>query len=319
MGVILRWPSLVIVISVKGETYMRYIVSALVLGACVASVSAAPAVDGTKDAAYGSALAVQTVQTGFGDNNSELNAGYGVIDSGKLYLMLTGNVEANFNRLEIFVDSKAGGQSVFDSSGNDNANRMDGLVFDAGFTADYHVIFRRGTDLGNQKVDIDFANLNAQSASGYFDVMAGSGLSGTGSTGTGVNANPILLAYDGSNVAGITGGTGAADPTAAAAVVTGLELAFDLGDLGYAGGPIHVMVGVNGSGHDFWSNQFLGGVAAPQGNLGGDGLGNFTGEGAIDFTTFSGNQFFTVGIPEPGTVGLLALGVMGLVMGRRRV
>lgn len=29
-----------------------------------------------------------------------------------------GNLEANFNKLETFIDSKAGGQSAFDSSGN---------------------------------------------------------------------------------------------------------------------------------------------------------------------------------------------------------
>ena len=132
-------------------------------------------------------LAVQTVETGFGDanpnNGSELDAGYGVMDGGKLYLMLTGNLEANFNKLEIFIDSKAGGQSVFDSSGNDGAGTMDGLVFDAGFTADYHIIVRRGNDGGNDKFDLDFANLVAQSASGYLDVMGGP--TGSGTTGTG--------------------------------------------------------------------------------------------------------------------------------------
>ena len=86
-------------------------------------------VDGTRDAGYGSALAVQTVETGFGDANpaggSELDAGYARLDGGRLYLLLTGNLEANFNKLEIFIDSKAGGQSVFDSSGNDGAGAMD--------------------------------------------------------------------------------------------------------------------------------------------------------------------------------------------------
>ena len=61
------------------------------------------------------------------------------------------------------------------------------------------------------------------------------------------------------------------------------------------------MVGINNSDHNYWSNQFLGGLAAPQGNLGGDGAGNFTGEGAIDFTTFAGNQYFVAcaGTPPP--------------------
>ena len=64
-------------------------------------------------------------------------------------------------------------------------------------------------------------------------------------------------------------------------------------DLGYVGGDIRIMAGINGSNHDFWSNQFLAGVPPPQGNLGGDGAGTFTGEGAIDITLFAGDQFFT--------------------------
>ncbi|MBA4107380.1 MAG: hypothetical protein C0485_16710 [Pirellula sp.] len=298
---------------------MKQILGLFLVGVMAAPVAAQVTVDGTKDGAYGAALAVQTVETQFGDNASEWDAGYATIDAGRLYLMLTGNLEANFNKLEIFIDSKAGGQSVFDSSGNDNANRMDGLAFDAGFTADYHLIVRRGNDAGNDRFDVDFANLGAQSASGYFDILSGSGVVGTGSTGTGVNGSPINFGYDNSNIAGVLGGTAAADQTAAAAVTTGLELSIELSDLGYIGGPINVMVGQNGGGHDYWSNQFLGGLAAPQGNLGGDGNGNFTGEGAIDFTTLAGNQFFTLrGIPEPASLGLAALAGVSLLAIRRR-
>src|SRR5262245_43391329 len=250
---------------------MRYLLGCLLVGA-LAVPAWAITVDGTKDAGYGSALAVHTVDTGFGDANaesgSEMDAGYGVMDSGKLYLMLTGNVEANFNKLEIFIDSKAGGQSVFDSSGNDGAGAMDGLVFDNGFTADYHLIVRRGNDSGNDKFDIDFANLAAQSASGYGDVLGGA--TGSGTTGTGVNASPLFVAYDNSNTAGVTGGSGPADQGAAAAVTTGLELGIALSDLGYVGGGIRVMVGQNNQGHNYWSNQFLGGLAGGTGNPGGD-------------------------------------------------
>lgn len=297
---------------------MKQILGLFLVGVMAAPAAAQIAVDGTKEAGYGAALAVQTVQTQFGDNESEWNAGYALIDSGKLYVMLTGNLQNNFNKLDIFIDSKAGGQSVFDSSGNDNSNVMDGLVFDAGFTADYHVIARRG-DFGGPRFDLDFANLGAQSASGYFDILAGSGDSGVGSTGTGVNANPIVVGYDGSNVAGVTGGTAAADQTAAAAVTTGLELSIDLADIGFVGGAINIMVGQNNPDHNYWSNQFLGGLGTPQGNLGGDGAGGFTGEGAIDFTTLAGNQFFTIrGIPEPASLGLAALASVGLLAVRRR-
>ena len=302
---------------------MNRIFGILLVGLMAAPAAAQITVDGTRDPGYGTALAVQTVETQFGDANpnggSELDAGYATISGGRLYLMLTGNLEANFNKLEIFIDSKAGGQSVFDSSGNDDAGRMDGLVFDAGFTADYHVIARRGNDNGNLKFDLDFANLGAQSASGYLDFLTGGGADGVGSTGTGVNGQPIEIGYDNSNVAGVGGGTAAANQAAAAAVATGLELSIALSDLGYVGGPINVMVGQNGGGHDYWSNQFLGGLPAPQGNLGGDEAGNFTGEAAIDMTHFAGNQFFTL-VPEPSALALAGLGGLGVVMSlvRRR-
>jgi len=288
------------------------ILSALLLSSPAAF--AAITIDGTRDGDYGPAVAVQTVETQFGDNQSELNAAYGRIESGRLYLMLTGNIEANFNKLEIFIDSKAGGQNIFTSAGNDNAQRMNGLVFDAGFTADYHLIVRRGNFGGNDTFDLDFANLGTASASGYLDILGGN--SGAGNTGTGVNGQSIGVGYDNSNVAGVLGGTGAANQAAALAVMTGLELSISLADLG-ALGDISVMVGQNNGGHDYWSNQFLGGLAAPQGNLGGDENGAFTGEGAIDMTHFAGNQYFTIQVPEPSTLTLLGLGSL-VIFARRR-
>ena len=289
------------------------IAAAFILSA--SPVRAVPVVDGTKDVAYGAALAVQTVQTQFGDNLSEWNAGYATIDSGRLFLMLTGNIEDNFNKLEIFIDSKAGGQGVFDSADNDNAANMDGLVFDTGFTADYHLILRRGAS----EFNLDFADLVAGTFSSYIGLFGGASV-GVASTGTGINGSAIGVGYNNSNVAGILGGIGAADQTAAQAVMTGLELSIALADLG-ATGDIRVMVGQNNSNHNFWSNQFLGGLEAPQGNLGGDGLGNFDGFGDINMTNFAGNQFFTIeSVPIPPALWLFGSGILGLIgVARRKV
>ncbi|MEM9080074.1 MAG: hypothetical protein AAGC74_05215 [Verrucomicrobiota bacterium] len=252
--------------------------------------------DGTLDSGYGPAITVQTVQTQFGDNASELNAAYAKIQNGQLFLMLTGNIENNFNKLEIFIDStNAVTTSTFTSAGNDNAGNMNGLTFDGSFSPDYHLIFRRG--LG--KADFDIADLGASTFASFLDVFGGSD-EGSGNASVATNGTlltqTIGLAYDNSNTAGIAAGNAAADPAAAQAVTTGLEVCIDLADLGNPTSDIKVMAAVNNSDHNFFSNQILAGLTAPQDNLGGDGAGAFTGTAPIDFTTFAGDQCFTVPI-----------------------
>ncbi len=275
--------------------------AALGLAALAAPALSQVVVDGSiAGDPYGAPLAVQAVETGFGDNLSELDAAYAHIAGGKLYLAITGNLENNFNKLEIFIDSVPGGENVFSGTpGNDGTGVMTGLTFDSAFAADYHVILRRGF-FGNPRFDVDIAALGTANFSSYFDVFGGTDV-GSGVTGTGpANASPIEVAYDDSNTAGVLGGSNAADQAAAAAVQTGVEIAIDLADLGSPTGPIQVCAFVNGSNHDFASNQFLGALAPPQGNLGGDGAGNWTGTLAFDLNTFAGDQFFVIGSAEPG-------------------
>ena len=293
----------------------RICTCALVVCALTSIALGAPTLDGSRDLAYGSASAVQSVETGFGDNLTELDAAYANVEGGTLYIMLTGNLENNFNKLNIFIDSQAGGQNVLQADGNnggnnpenDNwANKHAGMTFDTGFDADYLLTLRNGNS-GTDRFDIDYAVVGG----GLGNFLTGGDVFGGSTTGSNASALPngIGVAFDNSNVAGILGGSAAADPVAAAAVTTGIELAIPLAAIGSPAGAISISAMLNGSNHDYLSNQFLGGLPAGTGNLGGDGAGTYTGSLAgINLNQFAGDQFFRVVVPEPATLTLL-LGV----------
>ncbi|MBX3390384.1 MAG: hypothetical protein KF691_13120 [Phycisphaeraceae bacterium] len=142
-----------------------------------ASIAVTPTVNGILDATYGAPRAVQTVQTGFGDavppgdlKGSELDAAYGVIRAGRLYLMFTGNLERNFNTLEVFIDSRSGGENILSNvpqydgeynapAGPYRSGAMAGMRFDAGFFADYHLFARWGSPGGvDTPFEVTFVN-----------------------------------------------------------------------------------------------------------------------------------------------------------------
>jgi hypothetical protein len=302
------------------------IASVVVFGSFAIRATAAPTVDGTVDAAYGAAIAVQGVNTGFGDanfptagqlNGSELDAGYATISGGRLYLMLTGNLEPNFNKLEVFFDSKAGGENVmsgtpqydyFDGSKWISQN-MGGMTFDTGFTADYHLYTRWGGGNTPGQFEVDFVNRNGGADAA---VPASSGKSvdsptvnltaigsipagniavyNTASAPSSALTQSLDFAINDNNAGGVVGGAGpygAADTTAAAAVTTGMEFSIALADLGNpaAGSTIKIAAMINNSNHNYLSNQVLGtlpltdGTDPPsKGNLAGNGLGGDIGD-----------------------------------------
>ncbi|QDU70940.1 PEP-CTERM sorting domain-containing protein [Mucisphaera calidilacus] len=294
---------------------------------------AAPTVDGTVDAAYGPALSVQTVQTQFGDatdpaglgGGGELDAAYAKAVNGRLYVTITGNVEPNFNKLNIFIDSKAGGENVLSSTPvydfNGNGSNYGGLTFDAGFEADFHMFGR----WGGGAFEVDFVDrqggVNAAVPVSFGAASAGTGTgvqSGVVSAGGNPIAWDIPFGFNNTNTAGVGPGDQAADQVAAAAVTTGFEFSIGLNDLGnpVAGDTVKIHVAYGNGDHNYHSNQILGGLPAPQGNLGGDGGGGFTGTlSGIDFNQFAGNQYFEVVVPEPASLALLGLG--GLLAIRR--
>lgn len=285
-----------------------------------ASAIAQPTINGSiSGGGYGAPFAVQTVDTQFGDNFSELNAAYARVFGGRLYMAFTGNLENNFNKLNVFFDTGNGGQNTIIPAGNNTDNwraKHVGMTFDSGFNPDRLLIFRRGAG----QFDVDWSNVasfnpadGGQVGSAGSDSPVGVMLSNT------INGQLVdmQVAYDGSNTAGIGGGTGPADQAAALAVTTGIEFSINLDALGLiAGQQFKVSVMVNGSNHDFLSNQFLGGLPAGTGNLGGDGAGGFIGNlSGINLNNFAGNQYFVV--PAPASAALLGLGAVAAIRRRR--
>jgi hypothetical protein len=153
---------------------------ALLMAAALAALAATRAsaqfvMDGSKDAGYGTAISVQDTLTRFGTNpnsdpinypGSEIDAVYAKVSGGRLHVLIAGNLENNFNKMEIYFDSVAGGvNSIVGADlpaqvdgfcctigGGVNLpdpasgalQRQDGLTFDAGFNADYYLTFSHG-------------------------------------------------------------------------------------------------------------------------------------------------------------------------------
>ncbi|MBC7834928.1 MAG: hypothetical protein H7Y88_07485 [Phycisphaerales bacterium] len=166
----------------------------------LSSVTGASVMDGDLGSdPYGPPLFIQDTPTGFGDanlgtidfaNGSEMDGMYGYIASqggqNFLYLVMTGNLESNFNKLEVFIDSAPGGQNTLRGD-NPNVdfnglNRMgddgsgNGLTFDAGFEADYYLTFTGGNSGGSYATFANFAELlTAGGGSGSFIGQGGSG------------------------------------------------------------------------------------------------------------------------------------------------
>ena len=251
--------------------------------------------DGFADAAYGDPIAVQDTMTGFGDasiglfdfcDGSEIDAIYGFIDDERLNLLLAGNVQSNYNHLELFIDYVEGGQNRIrgDNPGvNFNAlGRMgddgngNGLTFDEGFEADVYLEF----NCGGEKEFSFFASAAQMLTDG-----GGTGLElgGAGSGEVLSNFNGMQVALDNSNVAGVVGGNDIDDGSG---VLTGVELSIPLDRfVDYAGGDIKVCAFINSSDHSYVSNQAIGGIG---------GGANLEESRNVDFSAISGDQFVVI-------------------------
>lgn len=196
-----------------------------------------PVIDGTLDAGIYTLATngLQSNQTGFGDasdgavdftNGSELDGIYVAADATNLYLFFTGNLESNFNKLDVFIDSIPGGQNVLPQSGNsdidfgalqrmgelvggDGSNGPDGpgLTFDAGFGADFYFTLTNGNiAAGGDPADHEiFANAaDLQTGTGAFLGSTEAGSDGTFIGGDGGFAG-IRATLNNANIAGVPG------------------------------------------------------------------------------------------------------------------
>jgi hypothetical protein len=262
----------------------------LVIGAIAPIAIAQPTIDGTRDVPYyGAPAGSQLVETQFGDsglglidfaNGSELDAAYGFIDGGSLFMFFSGNLESNFNKLEVFLDTRTGGQNRLRGDNPnvsfDGLNRMgddgssNGLTFPPEFEADHWISITGGdTGGGVYGLFVDFAQLReaADPGVGYFVGAGGAGTSGSLSGGS--NPYGIRCTINNGNIAGVAGGT--ACGSGAGSVLTGVEIEIPLAAFGMTADDVSAIAAcafVNGSGHDFVSNQVLPSLACPQGNLG---------------------------------------------------
>lgn len=292
---------------------MKQALAITALSSFAAVSLAQPTIDGTVDASYGPALSIQNTSTSFGDsslgvvdfaNGSELDGFFCQTSPGFLHLFFTGNLESNFNKFELFLDTKAGGQGTLRGDNPDvdfnGLNRMAGMTFDSGFEPDYWISCTGGGSpyslFGN------YAEL--LTTGGGMGGYLGSTTAVSDGVLTGGAISPgVRLTINNSNVAGVGPGTGL---DSGAGVTTGIEIAIDLAALG-GGDPstFKIAAMINGGGHDFMSNQVLAGIG------GGDHLGD---PAFINFERIAGDQFII--IPAPGALALIGLG--GLISVRRR-
>jgi hypothetical protein len=273
--------------------------------AFISSGSAQITINGSYKAAYGSALATQVLSTTalknyLGDTNSaagsELDAAYGFVSNGVLYLFLAGNLDSGavgcnngcvtYDKLNVFFmsDTGAGGNNMLGTNYNTAAdfgdiNRMGvsgdsndigsaGLTFDASFFANYWIGVNVGpTNPPNSSLMSANYEVICANCPGYF---LGKSTPPSGTlvpSGAAENPYGIQIAINNSNTNGVLGdingcwnsvdGGGITPANNPLLVSSGVEMAIPLGALGSPLNSVSVCAFIANSTYASLYNQVL--------------------------------------------------------------
>lgn len=243
----------------------------------------------------GAGSATQTCATGFGDNLSELDrlfvkAGRAV-RAGSLRVGITGNLEGNGNAIVVLIDTGPGGQNTLSlasiAAPPQGITELTGLGLDPGFAPD--TMYYLNASGGGSMLYVDQVLLPAAGSGVPAKTFRGSVGRGTGrgALAGGVNPNSLFVAFDNSNVSGVT----ASSVVNAAGATTGLEMLIPYADL-FVGAPACGILSVAAfvtSPSGYVSNQFLPGVPFGSSNLG----------PTPSLAAVAGIQFLTVPLVSP--------------------
>jgi PKD repeat protein len=260
-------------------------------------------VDGSVSSPFGAPLSTQTINSGFGDSTtgdgtsaggSELDAAYGVVSNGMLYLFFTGNLQDNTNHVNVFISDGQAGQNTLEVGAGQTESAMNGSIFSPGFAANLMLDL---ADYGGA-VHIDQIILSpGNSVSSYLGTVPLT--NGVGNT----TLSGIEIGFNDRNAAGVNGNAGtAASATAADAVTTGFEFGIPLSALGNPapGSAILVLADINSNLDNYLSDQFLPGLPVGTANLGAGGTYAGPLPGAFNLSGLASN-WFSVSVPAKAT------------------
>ena len=273
--------------------------SAAVAGVVSCSAMAQSTVDGQLDPIYSvTPDAIQNTNTMFGDNDdpdvlsangSEIDVIHVQTTATDLYIFIGGNLQSNFNKLELFIDAVDGGQNVvrFDNPDVDfdALNRMGGNAFvggafgfDEGFAADFYV----STGLGGDPITVYASAAQMLTDGGGVGLFLGSSVDNSNGVGGILSDTGIEVAINNSNVDGVISGEDSGDGSG---VTTGIEFKIPFSafpDVYTQGSGLKICAFINSDNHGFVSNQFISGLS------GSDNLGEVR---LVDLSLIPGCQF----------------------------